>query len=296
MDNKNIRDIIDVEIESDPELQELANKKNVVLLAFIDSRVPRQINPARLVRPVINRIDELGIEEVLEDIKLKFKTENKKVYFLINTNGGGLNPSFKIAKAIRYAFKTITVFIPHVAASGGTLLALTGNTIRMGPMSQLSPLDPQTQYLHYGQVSANSLGRVKRKLDKKLAKLHESEVGYPDKHMVKLIDPIIFEEFRSHSMAVTSYMDAILKKSGYDDSERKTLVMKLIYQFPIHDFVIDKNMATDIGLHVESNDVDIKEWNLMRNWFIKYITKETGNHFIRYCIPNADLENQKNTK
>ncbi len=77
-----------------------------------------------------------------------------------------------------------------------------------------------------------------------------------------------------------SYINTILKKSGYNDTECRELADKFVYQFPMHDFVIDKNMETDIGLHVESYDVDVEEWDLVRNWFSKYIAKETGNHFI----------------
>ncbi len=67
-----------------------------------------------------------------------------------------MQSSYKIAHALRKTFNKIIVFVRHIAASGGTLLALTGNKIVMGMMSQLSPLDPQAES-EEGAISANSV-------------------------------------------------------------------------------------------------------------------------------------------
>ncbi|MHC1636528.1 MAG: SDH family Clp fold serine proteinase [Candidatus Methanospirareceae archaeon] len=45
----------------------------------------------------------------------------------------------------RKNFDDITVFVPHIAASGGTLIALVGNEIVMGDMSTLTPIDVQME-------------------------------------------------------------------------------------------------------------------------------------------------------
>ncbi len=107
-------------------------------MAFVSSYVPRKYNSTSSVRATISIGDEFGIEEALNQIKRSTsKAKTKKAYLLINSPGGLESSSFKIAQAIRDTFEDITVFVPHIAASGGTLLALTGNRIRMGIMSQL---------------------------------------------------------------------------------------------------------------------------------------------------------------
>ncbi len=144
-----LRKFIDSEEENDEKLQKLSNEKNIVLLAFVGSYNPKKYNPTRSGSATINIVDEFGIEEALDDICQKTKsTEKKKAYLLINSVGGGVSSSFKIAQAIRDSFGDITVFVPHIAASGGTMLALTGNKIRMGVMSQLSPVGPQRPSTH----------------------------------------------------------------------------------------------------------------------------------------------------
>ncbi len=279
-------EFIDAEIEQDKALQELCDKKNIVLLAFIGSYIPRQYSPVSSGKATITIIDEFGMKKALKDITQHIvKMKTKKVYLLVNSPGGGVNSSFKIAQAIRDTFDDITVFVPHIAASGGTLLALTGNTIRMGMMSQLSPVDPQRSYKDHGFVSANSILRAKKRLDLKFEKRHEQEVGYPDRHMMDMIDPVVYEEFNRLCITSVKYLYTILKKAGYNEQEIKKISNDLIFSLPTHDFVIDKNLAKDIGLKVSSDDEDLEEWTLMRNWFAKYVVEETDKHFIRYCIP-----------
>ena len=133
-----LRKFIDTEYEKDDALQKLSDDKQVVLLAFIGSYVPRKYSPSSSSSATINIADEFGMEETLKQISQKIKDlKNKKVYLLINSLGGGVSSSFKIAQAIRDTFDDITVFVPHIAASGGTLLALTGNKIRMGIMHRI---------------------------------------------------------------------------------------------------------------------------------------------------------------
>ena len=281
-----LRKFIDTESENDEQLQKLANDKQIVLLAFIGSYVPRKYSPSSSSRATINIADEFGMEETLKQISQKIKElKNKKVYLLINSLGGSVSSSFKIAQAIRDTFDDITVFVPHIAASGGTLLALTGNRIRMGVMSQLSPVDPQRLYKNQGYVSVNSILKAKKRLDKKFEKLHEQEVGYPDRHMAEMIDPVIYEEFHGLRAASVKYLTTILRKTGYNEEEIVKITKILILSLPTHNFVIDKNLAREIGLKVEVIKTDEYEWNLMRDWFAKYVGEETDRHFIRYCIP-----------
>ncbi len=284
-----IRKFIDSEEEKDEELQKLSDEKNVILLAFVGSYNPKKYNPRRSGSATITIVDEFGIEDALADIDQKTKpTEKKNAYLLINSVGGGVASSFKIAQAIRDAFEEITVFVPHIAASGGTMLALTGNKIRMGVMSQLSPVDPQRQYKNEGPVSVNSISRAKKRLDKKFEKQQEGEIGYPDRHMAELIDPVMYEEFFGLREANIKYLRTILGKSGYDEESIGQITDELIFNLPTHGFVIDKNLASKIGLRIESDDTDVEEWNLMRHWFAKYVGREADRHFIRYCVPKSN--------
>lgn len=280
-----LKKFIDSGPEEDEELQAFCNKKQIVLLAFVGSYVPRRHTPTSFVDTSINIADEFGMEEALKDIGKANGKKKPRAYFLINSRGGGLGSSFKIAQAVRDMFEDITVFVSHIASSGGTLLALTGDKIRMGAMSQLGPVDPQIPCLNYGYVSANSVTRAKKRLDEIFEKKHENEAGYPDRHMTEVLDPVMYEEFNGVRKECGAYLHTVLKKTKYEDYEINKITKWLLFNFPTHGFVIDKNIAAEIGLKI-SSDGDPNEWNLMRNWFAKYVGQEADRHFIRYCIPN----------
>jgi len=58
---------------------------------------------------------------------------------LLHSYGGGVDSAYMIAKTLRKNFSKIRVYIPHVAASGATLIAISADEIVMGEISRLSP-------------------------------------------------------------------------------------------------------------------------------------------------------------
>jgi ClpP class serine protease len=153
-----IKEIIDVNEEDDIELleklAEISKKHDAVVMACIAPYVGLKVSPTKTVNAQMGLSEEFAVETAINQIQTK--TDAKKLLLLVNSPGGLVQSSYKIARELRKAFKEIIVFIPHIAASGGTLLALTGNKIVMGMMSQLSPLDPQAQSGE-GAISANSV-------------------------------------------------------------------------------------------------------------------------------------------
>lgn len=61
----------------------------------------------------------------------------------------------QIARAVRRHKGKVTVFVPHYAMSGGTLIALAADEIVMSPHAVLGPVDPQL-----GKYPAASLLKV----------------------------------------------------------------------------------------------------------------------------------------
>ncbi|MCX9011860.1 MAG: hypothetical protein OIN66_12145 [Candidatus Methanoperedens sp.] len=141
--------ILDVSKEEDTklikDLQEIANDNKCPVLALIAPYVGKKISPTKEISAYIGLSEEFGVETVLREIKNK-APDSDKLILLINSPGGLVQSSYKIARALRKNFKDIRVFVPHIAASGGTLVTLIGNEIVMGLMSQLSPIDPQRDY------------------------------------------------------------------------------------------------------------------------------------------------------
>jgi ClpP class serine protease len=126
---------------------ERARKSRVISL------VHRQETMSFLGFPVMRYIDVNDSEEVLRAIKLT--DPDCPIDLIIHTPGGLVLAAGQIAHALRRHRAKVTVFVPHYAMSGGTLLALAADEIVMDPNAVLGPVDPQL-----GQQPAASVLKV----------------------------------------------------------------------------------------------------------------------------------------
>jgi ClpP class serine protease len=283
----NIKDILNVGEEDQKELVEFANKEKAILIAIIAPYTRVRVSPIEEKSAYIGLSEEFGVERAIRGIKKKNKSI-EKAFILLNSRGGAVESSYKIAKCLRDNFKEIKIFVPHMAASGGTLIALTGNEIIMGMMSALSPLDVQTDYGDDEiSVSMVSMFRSFDVVEKKFEKLQAAEAPYPWTCLAGKFDPVIMFEWRGALEMMNLYIKEILIKSGFDEDKAKEITENLIWKHPSHEFVIDYDKAKAIGLNVKK-DTDYEEaWGLFQLWLDKYIMQATDKHVIRYIVPET---------
>ncbi len=83
------------------------------------------------------------------------KVDKTKLDLIIHTPGGDYEATKRIISYLHETYGHIRVFVPHMAMSGGTLMACAADEIYMGPYSSLGPTDPQV-FLdgHYVPVDA----------------------------------------------------------------------------------------------------------------------------------------------
>jgi ClpP class serine protease len=130
-------------------ISQLESQRNsrVILL------VHRQETMRLLGFPVARYIDINDSEEVLRAIQMT--DDDVPLDLVLHTPGGLVLAALQIAKAVRDHKAKVTVFVPHYAMSGGTLIALAADEIVMCGHSALGPIDPQI-----GQSPAASLIKV----------------------------------------------------------------------------------------------------------------------------------------
>jgi ClpP class serine protease len=92
-------------------------------------------------------------EAVLRVIRLT--PDEQPIDLILHTPGGLVLAAEQIAKALVEHKGKVTVFIPHYAMSGGTLIALAAAEIVMDRNAVLGPVDPQI-----GEVAASSILKV----------------------------------------------------------------------------------------------------------------------------------------
>ena len=91
--------------------------------------------------PVSSSIGIEDSEAVLRAIRLT--PPDQPIDLILHTPGGLVLAAEQIALALLERPGKVTVFVPHYAMSGGTLLALTADEIVMDPHAVLGPVDPQ---------------------------------------------------------------------------------------------------------------------------------------------------------
>lgn len=103
--------------------------------------VHRQETMRLLGFPLMRYIDVEDSEQVLRAIH---KTDPQMpIDLVLQTPGGLVLAALQIARALKRHEGKVTVFVPHYAMSGGTLLALAADEIVMTHHSVLGPVDPQ---------------------------------------------------------------------------------------------------------------------------------------------------------
>ncbi len=86
-------------------------------------------------------IDIEDSEQILRAIRMT--PDHMPIDLVLHTPGGLVLASEQIARALVRHPAPVTVFVPHYAMSGGTLVALAADEILMDPNAVLGPVDPQ---------------------------------------------------------------------------------------------------------------------------------------------------------
>jgi len=118
--------------------------------------IHRQETMSILGFPLARYIDIEDSEQVLRAIQLTDPTV--PVDLILHTPGGLVLAAGQIAQALHKHPAKVTVFVPHYAMSGGTLIALAADEIVMADNAVLGPVDPQL-----GESPAASVVKVMEK-------------------------------------------------------------------------------------------------------------------------------------
>jgi ClpP class serine protease len=103
--------------------------------------IHRQETMSFLGIPIARYIDIEDSEAVLRAIRMT--PPEMPIDMVLHTPGGLVLASEQIACALKRHTGRVTVFIPHYAMSGGTLVAMAADEIVMDPNAVLGPVDPQ---------------------------------------------------------------------------------------------------------------------------------------------------------
>ena len=87
---------------------------------------------------------ERTVRKIIEDLA-KDPNKKEKLYVVLTTGGGSINPVKRIVNIFRNYYSEIHYIIPDYAYSAGTIMCCSGDSILMSYYSVLGPIDPQVK-------------------------------------------------------------------------------------------------------------------------------------------------------
>jgi len=133
-------------------IRKLENRRKSRVISMIH----RQETMKLLGFPLMRYIDINDSEEILRAVRLT--PEDMPIDLIIHTPGGLVLSTEQIALALLRHKAKVTIFVPHYAMSGGTLLCLVANEVVMDRNAVLGPVDPQL-----GEYPATSILKIVKK-------------------------------------------------------------------------------------------------------------------------------------
>jgi len=216
-------------------LSKMEHKRNSRVIALIH----RQETMSLLGFPLVRYIDIDDSEAVLRAIKMT--NDDVPIDLIVHTPGGLVLAAEQIAHALMKHPAKVTVFVPHYAMSGGTLIALAADEIVMDENAVLGPVDPQI-----GQQPAASILKVLEK--KPIEKIDD--------------DTLIMADIAEKAIKQVRKTVISLLRKKLNDKQSEQLATTLSSGIFTHDYPIMVDEARDLGLPV-STDMPTTVYDIM---------------------------------
>ncbi len=195
------------------------------------SLIHRQETMSILGIPLVRYINIEDSEAILRAIRLT--DENVPIDMILHTPGGLVLATEQIAFALTRHKGKITVFIPHYAMSGGTMLSLAADEIVMDENAVLGPIDPQL-----GQYPAVSILNVLKDKDR-------NEID--DETLIQA------DIARKAITQVYQFVKKLLADNHCSEKKAEKIAITLTEGRWTHDYPIKFEEAKELGLCVSSD-------------------------------------------
>ena len=183
--------------------------------------------------PLARYIDMDDAEKVLAAIRT---TPNEQpIDVILHTPGGLAIAALQIARALRSHMGRVTVFVPHFAMSGGTLIALSADAIVMSEHAMLGPIDPQINNMPAASI-------IKVASEKPLSDIDDQT--------------LIFADLGAKAIAQLRRQACEILRAPMTSEQAMALAEKLTSGRWTHDYPITADEARDLGLPVSTDMPD----------------------------------------
>ena len=220
-------------------VQSIAKTRGTAVITMVH----RQETVGLLGIPVKQYIQVEDAESVLRSIRSV--PDGKPIDFIIHTPGGILFSAYQIARALKAHKGKVTVFVPHYALSGGTIIALAADQIVMDKDAILGPVDPQLIQANQSLPAASLVNIPKLKSWEKI-----------DDYTVVMID-----QAEKSLKQIRTMVESLLQGRLPSETVNR-LIDRLTSGSTTHDYPLFPDEAKELGLPV-STDMPENIYKLM---------------------------------
>ncbi len=182
----------------------------------------------------------------------------KKLDLVLSTNGGSVNTARRLALLLHEYTEHLTILVPQKAKSAGTLLCLAAHQIGLGPLAELSPLDPQIGSEGFagpaapGKISAEEIRLFRQMSQEWFAVQSEEHSAQLLSLFMQRIFPTSLSAFYRSEKLMHQIASELLTYQLNKSSEhvRQQIVDQLIHGYYSHEYAITYKEAQKLGLQV----------------------------------------------
>ena len=194
--------------------------------------IHRQESISFLGVPISRYITIEDSEKILRAIRLT--PSDVPIDLILHTPGGLVLATEQIARALIRHQAKVTVFVPHYAMSGGTMLALAADEIVMDENAVLGPVDPQL-----GNYPAASIIKVVE--DKPISEVDDQTLIMAD---------LSRKAMNQVQRFVRTLLQDCIPKQKVKPENIESIIQALTTGQVTHDYPVTVEEATEMGLPV----------------------------------------------
>ena len=194
--------------------------------------IHRQESISFLGVPISRYITIEDSEKILRAIRLT--PSDVPIDLILHTPGGLVLATEQIARALIRHQAKVTVFVPHYAMSGGTMLALAADEIVMDENAVLGPVDPQL-----GNYPAASIIKV----------VEDKPIGEVDDQTLIMAD-LSRKAINQVQRFVRTLLQDCIPKQKVKPENIENIIQALTTGQVTHDYPVTVEEAAEMGLPV----------------------------------------------
>ena len=224
------------------------HRKRKLVTLVTSTKKPENLFAAQIAQDIL---------PVFYDI-FRGRTHEDKLDLLIYSSGGQIDTPWPLVNLIREYYDELHIIVPWRAHSAATLIALGGDTIGMGPLGSLSPIDPQLQVKLVDKKEVVNAGIEDiygyYSLIQDQLKLDASGTAEALKVLANRIEPEILGKVSRMRREIRVIAMNLLRLHLKDENKINSIVTSLVEELPSHQYMINRNEALAIGLPVGQLD------------------------------------------